>query len=150
SAAAGSILAAVNSSRVARSTGRNHGYSARRSCCHGGHTSVCGARGRRWAKFRPMSPATNEWILAIQLFGIVLWTGGMLACLRLLATHGAVGKSAPEQLSLTARRTAVLMDIGATIALLTGLHLLFGPTKPLTQGGWMHAKLTLVVLGMFG
>jgi putative membrane protein len=97
-----------------------------------------------------MSSAIIQWILAIHLFGIVLWTGGMLACLRLLSAHGAAGKAAPEGLILTERRTAVLMDIGATIALLTGLHLLFGPTKPLTQGGWMHAKLTLVVLGMFG
>lgn len=97
-----------------------------------------------------MSPAIFQWILAIHVFGIVLWTGGMLACLRLLAAHGAAGKAAPEGLILTERRTAVLMDIGAAIALLTGLHLLFGPTKPLTQGGFMHAKLTLVVLGMFG
>jgi putative membrane protein len=97
-----------------------------------------------------MSSAIYQWSVAIHVFGIVLWTGGMLACLRLLSAHAAVGKAAPEQFSLTERRTAVVMDIGATIALLTGLYLLFGPTKPLTQGGWMHAKLTLVVLGMFG
>lgn len=96
-----------------------------------------------------MSSATYQWMLAIHVFGMVLWTGGLLACLRLLAAHGAAGKAAPEGLSLTERRTAVLMDIGATVAILTGLHLLFAsPTKPLTQGGWMHAKLTLVVLGV--
>jgi putative membrane protein len=98
-----------------------------------------------------MSPATYQWSVAIHVFGIVLWTGGMFACLRLLAAHGAVGKTAPEGLILAERRTAVLMDIGATIAMLTGLYLLFfAPTKPLTQGGWMHAKLTLVVLGVLG
>jgi putative membrane protein len=96
-----------------------------------------------------MSPATYQWNLALHVFGIVLWTGGMLACLRLLAAHGAAGKAAPEGLILTERRTAVMMDIGATIAMVTGLYLLFrSPTSPLTSGGWMHAKLTLVVLGM--
>jgi putative membrane protein len=96
-----------------------------------------------------MSPATYQWNLALHVFGIVLWTGGMLACLRLLAAHGAAGKAAPEGLILTERRTAVMMDIGATIAMITGLYLLFrSPTSPLTSGGWMHAKLTLVVLGM--
>jgi uncharacterized membrane protein len=98
-----------------------------------------------------MSPATYQWNLAIHVFGIVLWTGGMFACLRLLAAHGAAGKAAPEGLSLAERRTAVVMDIGATIALLTGLYMLFySPTQPLKQGGFMHAKLTLVVLGVFG
>src|SRR5690606_10036039 len=83
--------------------------------------------------------------------GVVLWTAGMFACLRLLSAHGATGSAAPETLTLTERRTAVLMDIGATIAILTGLHLLFAsPMNPLKQGGFMHAKLTLVVLGVLG
>jgi protoporphyrinogen IX oxidase len=99
-----------------------------------------------------MSPsATYQWIVAIHVFGIVLWTAGMFACLRMLAAHGAVGKAAPEGLILAERRTAVLMDIGATIAILTGVYMTFFVTpSPLTTGGWLHAKLTLVVLGVLG
>ena len=98
-----------------------------------------------------MSPATYVWSLAFHVFGIVLWTAGMFACLRMLTAHGAVGKAAPQGLILAERRTAVLMDIGATLAILTGLYLtFFAPTKPLTQGGWLHAKLTLVVIGVLG
>jgi putative membrane protein len=98
-----------------------------------------------------MSSATYQWTLAIHVFGIVLWTAGMFACLRMLAAHAAVGAAAPQGLALAERRTAVLMDIGATIAILTGLYLtFFSATKPLTQGGWLHAKLTLVVLGVLG
>jgi putative membrane protein len=98
-----------------------------------------------------MSSATYPWILAIHSFGNILWIAGMFACLRMLTAHAAVGKAAPQGLTLAERRTAVLMDIGATIALLTGLYLtLFAPTTPLKQGGWLHAKLTLVVLVVLG
>jgi protoporphyrinogen IX oxidase len=98
-----------------------------------------------------MSTATYPWILVIHAFGNIFWIAGMFACLRMLAAHAAVGKAAPQGLTLAERRTAVLMDIGATIAILSGLYLtLFAPTKPLTQGGWLHAKLTLVVLVVLG
>jgi protoporphyrinogen IX oxidase len=98
-----------------------------------------------------MSPATYVWTVAIHVFGVVLWTGGLFACLRMLTAHGAAGTSAPAAWLQAERRTAVFMDIGATIAILSGLYLtLFAPTKPLTQGGWLHAKLTLVVIGMLG
>jgi putative membrane protein len=97
-----------------------------------------------------MSP-TYQWFVAIHVFGIVLWTAGIFACLRLLGAQGAAGKSVSEAWSLGARRTAVFMDIGATVAILTGLYLTFFVSpSPLTQGGWLHAKLTLVVLGVLG
>jgi putative membrane protein len=98
-----------------------------------------------------MTPTTYQWTLAIHVFGVLLWTGGVFACLRMLTAHAAAGASAPAAWIQSERRTAVFMDIGATIAILSGLYLtLFSPTKPLTSGGWLHAKLTLVALGMLG
>lgn len=98
-----------------------------------------------------MSQATYVWTLAIHVFGVVLWTGSLFACLRLLTAQGAVGTSAPAAWIQTARRTAMFMEIGSLIAIASGLYLtLYSPTRPLTTGGWLHAKLTLVVLGMLG
>ncbi|GAB4536164.1 MAG: protoporphyrinogen oxidase HemJ [Haliangiales bacterium] len=97
-----------------------------------------------------MSNTSQVWIVAIHVFGIVLWSGGMYACLRLLSAHAAA-QGAAEALSTTQRKTAVAMDIGATLAIISGLYLALAPTPSLFSGsGWLHAKLTLVVLGMLG
>lgn len=98
-----------------------------------------------------MTEDTYKWTLAIHVVGVVLWTGGLFACLRMLAAHAAAGTGAAAAWIQAERRTAVFMDIGATIAILSGLYLtLASPKMPLTTGGWLHAKLTLVVLGMLG
>ena len=98
-----------------------------------------------------MTEATYVWTLAIHVFGVVLWTGSLFACLRMLTAQGAAGTSAPVTWIQAARRTAMFMEIGSLLAIASGLYLmLHSPTKPLTQGGWLHAKLTLVVLGMLG
>lgn len=93
-----------------------------------------------------MSPATYSWLKAFHAFGFLLWTAGLFATLRMLAAHGLAGTAAPVSLAQGERRTAVFMDIGATIAIVAGLALTFMvDPSPLTQGGWLHAKLTLVL-----
>lgn len=98
-----------------------------------------------------MSQDTYQWTLAIHVFGVVLWTGGLFACLRMLSAHAAAGTSAPATWIQATRRTGMFMEIGSLLAIAAGLYLtIASPTKPLTTGGWLHAKLTLVVLGMLG
>ncbi|WP_428261767.1 hypothetical protein [Haliangium sp.] len=72
----------------------------------------------------------------------------MFACLSLLNAHASAGAEAPASLSAAEKRVAMVMDIGATLAILAGLYLAFGQAaSPFKGAGWLHAKLTLVVLG---
>lgn len=98
-----------------------------------------------------MSQTTYQWAVALHSFGFVLWTAGMFACLRVLGAQAAAGAGAPEALSRSARGTAVFMDIGATIAIGSGLYLALAMVPSPFQGaGWLHAKLTIVLLGLVG
>jgi uncharacterized membrane protein len=47
-------------------------------------------------------------------------------------------------------RTAMIMDLGATLAMACGFVLAFGNTPiAFKTGGWLHVKLTLVALTLF-
>jgi uncharacterized membrane protein len=94
---------------------------------------------------RGMSPALLGWIETAHVFGVILWVAGIFACLRLLRAHAAGAGSAAAD---TARSTAILMDIGATVALAAGLTMVIGMQPTPLREGWMHPKLLLVVLGV--
>jgi uncharacterized membrane protein len=99
-----------------------------------------------------MSADLYPWILIGHLFGDILWVAGMLAVLGLLWVHGGADASSRPGIVATARMMAVIMELGATLAIGLGLWLaLASPrfaTNAFASGGWLHVKLTLVVLGL--
>lgn len=97
-----------------------------------------------------MRPEIHAWLVVVHLFGLVLWTGAMLAGLQMLRAHSALPEAAREPLSGAERKTAIIMDIGATIAILSGLYLAIALIPSPFKSGWFHAKLTLVVIGLLG
>ena len=100
-----------------------------------------------------MDPSIYPWVRIAHIIGIVLWVGGLLAVLSLLRVHTQVDGVARESLTRVEKATAMVMDLGATLAIAAGLYLaLKSPKFPNTafvSGGWFHIKLTLVVLGPF-
>lgn len=96
------------------------------------------------------------WLLSGHLIGVFLWVGGMFATYWLLRIHSHSPKEMHEKLTLMERSMALMMDIAATLAIGCGIALMFSttPTNPtgnlLTQkgAGWLHIKLTVVVLGI--
>lgn len=93
-----------------------------------------------------MSPVAYEWFEAAHVFAVILWISGLFACFRLLRAHAAgAGKPAAD----TARSTALVMDIGAAIAIAAGVVMLLGVEPSPLREGWMHPKLALVVIGLF-
>lgn len=98
-----------------------------------------------------MSPETYSWLIVGHIVGFVTWTAGLVATLTLLRIHARVEGAARDVLSRQEAKTAVFMDIGATLAIVCGLWLAFGgPVNALKTGAWLHIKLTLVVLVILG
>ncbi|MEM9488405.1 MAG: CopD family protein [Myxococcota bacterium] len=98
-----------------------------------------------------MSPETYQWIKAGHAVGFLLWTGGLLACIQLLIAHAGAGSEGRGHLVVTARKTAMIMDMGALLAMVAGFYLALATTpNQFTNGGWLHIKLTVVVLGLLG
>ena len=103
-----------------------------------------------------MSPATSLWLLAAHLIGVFVWIGGLFAVYWLLRIHAQAPTDARDKLTLMERSLALMMDLGATLAIGCGLtlaltHNLDHPTTNLFAApgaGWFHIKLTVVVLGV--
>jgi uncharacterized membrane protein len=96
-----------------------------------------------------LTPDNYRLLMAFHVFGVLLWTGTMLAVVNMLMTHAKAGEGARESLTQLEKKVAILMDIGATISIVTAFLLLLGhPVKPfiLFKQGWLHIKLTLVVV----
>lgn len=93
------------------------------------------------------------WYRIAHFIGMTLWLGGIAATLALLTGAGHVAAAHKDAFIAKARRVAVAMDIGATLALVFGFVMAFtkarwGNQTAFTTGGWLHVKLTLVVLGV--
>ncbi|MBA3820680.1 MAG: CopD family protein [Deltaproteobacteria bacterium] len=91
----------------------------------------------------------HAWLRAGHFIGVFLWVAGLVAVYWLLRFHAHAPREAHEKLTLMERSLALMMDLSATLAIGTGLasairHDLF-TTKP---AGWLHIKLTIVVLGV--
>ena len=97
-----------------------------------------------------------SWLLSGHLIGVFVWVGGMFATYWLLRIHAHSPKEMHEKLTLMERSMALMMDLAATLAIGCGVALILfeTPTNPtgnlLTQkgAGWLHIKLTVVVLGI--
>ncbi|MCA9676121.1 MAG: CopD family protein [Kofleriaceae bacterium] len=96
-----------------------------------------------------MSPSTVAWLTTIHVVGVILWISSLTAVLALLSVHGKVDGVARESLGRMERALAMIMDLGATIAIGAGLWRALGvkPTE-FGHGPWLHIKLTVVVLGV--
>jgi len=98
-----------------------------------------------------MTPDTYGWLIVGHVVGFVLWIAGLVATLTLLRIHTKVEGAAREVMSRQEQKTAMLMDLGATLTIACGLWLAFGGTvNAFKTGAWLHIKLTLVVLVLLG
>ncbi len=89
----------------------------------------------------------DKWFPAIHIVGVVLWLGGLTAVLALLHVHPQVDEGSRPLLTQLERTLALVMDLGATIAIGFGLYYAIH-IKAFSNGGWLHIKLTAVVLGV--
>jgi len=91
------------------------------------------------------------WLKAGHLISLFLWIGGLFAVYWMLRLHAHAPADAHEKLTLMERSIALSADIAAAIAIGTGVAMLFQPHGFLLAqkgAGWMHIKLTVVVLGI--
>jgi protoporphyrinogen IX oxidase len=96
-----------------------------------------------------MSIETLSWLRVAHVFGFVVWIGGMLSCLSLLHVHTLVDGVARESLTRVEKSVAMLMDLGATVAIAAGLTMALESTpNAFKTGAWLHVKLTVVALGL--
>ena len=94
------------------------------------------------------------WLLSGHLIGVFVWIGGLFATYWLLRIHAHSPSEMHEKLTLMERSMALMMDVAAAVAIGCGVALILkkSPSNPtgnlLTQkgGGWLHIKLTVVVL----
>lgn len=86
------------------------------------------------------------WLKAFHIVFVVTWFAGLFYLPRLFVYHAAAS-DAPglERFGIMERRLFVMMTIAATLALLFGLSLVVAQPAYMTFG-WLHAKLTLVLL----
>jgi protoporphyrinogen IX oxidase len=97
----------------------------------------------------PLSPSLYLWVKVLHLVGIALWIAGVWAGIWLLKAHVNVEASSRPALVGAERKAGASMDAGATFAIIGGFLLAFGgPINAFKTGGWLHIKLTLVVLGI--
>ena len=95
-----------------------------------------------------MDYETLKWIRVIHLCGMLAWVGGLIGLSFILRAHAKADKAAHDTLVSLEKGIAMVMDIGATVAIALGLTMLFTITPTLLKGngGWMHTKLLLVVI----
>jgi putative membrane protein len=90
------------------------------------------------------------WLKAFHVIFVVTWFAGLFYLPRLFVYHAEASEPVVrERLKTMERRLLVMTHIGGGLALLFGLATLgsFAHASPAyLQQGWLHAKLTLVVL----
>jgi uncharacterized membrane protein len=84
-------------------------------------------------------------MLSLHVLGALMWIGGLFAFMAFLeATINEPDKAARERLMKYTRQAAIVPDVGLTIALVFGAHMLF--KYKLYQVHFMHGKLALVAI----
>jgi protoporphyrinogen IX oxidase len=96
---------------------------------------------------RAMSAQTYLWIKAIHVFGFVLWIGSMVGLAVLLGAHRRAEATARAALAGAGRGVAMVMDLGATLAIAAGVAMVVSPIglSPFKQP-YFHIKLTVVAV----
>jgi putative membrane protein len=88
---------------------------------------------------------------AAHIFGFIVWVSGLATLLHLLHVHPWVDAENQKPLQITEKRVAMLMELGSLLAIAAGLRMALGTTPTaFGTGGWLHVKLTIVVLGILG
>jgi putative membrane protein len=90
-----------------------------------------------------------EWIKAAHVIAIIAWMAGMLYLPRLFVYHASAkpGSELSETLKIMERRLLKFIVTPAMIATwVFGLSLLYAIPDLLFAHGWMHVKLTAVLL----
>jgi uncharacterized membrane protein len=97
-----------------------------------------------------MSPSLYQWVRAAHLISIVLWIGGLSTIYWLLRLHDHAPKEMRDKLTLMERSIAMSADIAATVTIACGLAMALSPVNQFTAkgGGWLHIKLTVVVVAI--
>ena len=88
-----------------------------------------------------------DWIKALHVIAIICWMAGLLYLPRLFVYHVAAetGSELSETLKVMERRLfKAIMTPAMAVAWIAGLYLMFAGQW--YQDGWMHAKLTCLVL----
>jgi putative membrane protein len=86
------------------------------------------------------------WLKAFHIVSMVTWFAGLFYLPRLFIYHSEVTDApSTERFEIMERRLFVIMTIGAVLTATFGVAMLLR-VPALLQLGWIHAKLTLVVL----
>jgi protoporphyrinogen IX oxidase len=86
------------------------------------------------------------WLKAFHVVFVVTWFAGLFYLPRLFLYHAAATDTVSiERFQTMEKRLFGIMTIGATLALLFGISIL-SVVPGLLQAGWLHAKLTLVLV----
>jgi len=88
-------------------------------------------------------------LLVGHIYGFMMWLGALFAALRILQAHADADAGARGAFLPLEKGAGMSMDIGATVAIVFGLLLIFVPengTALFKVGGFMHVKLTLVAV----
>lgn len=89
-----------------------------------------------------------HWMMALHVCGVMLWFAGALITLHVLRTHAtkAAAGVTSDDFARNEGAAGRILDIGAGLALVGGLYLLFENLQILKGAGFMHAKLALVLV----
>jgi len=87
------------------------------------------------------------WTLVFHLTGMVFWIGGLFFAIQSLALYSETADSAQRQAHArsAARSMKALAHPGAALVIITGVLMLTLYPEFLRQG-WLHAKLSLVLV----
>jgi protoporphyrinogen IX oxidase len=86
------------------------------------------------------------WLKAFHVVFVVTWFAGLFYLPRLFLYHAAATDTPSlERFQTMEKRLFTIMTIGASLALLFGISMVL-VAPGLLQAGWLHAKLTLVLL----
>jgi putative membrane protein len=86
------------------------------------------------------------WLKAFHIVFVVTWFAGLFYLPRLFMYHAtATDAVSIERFQSMEKRLFAIMTIGATLTLLFGISLLI-VVPGFRQAGWLHAKLTLVLV----
>jgi putative membrane protein len=94
----------------------------------------------------PFLAAHLLWLKALHVVFVVTWFAGLFYLPRLFVYHAnSSDLISLERFKVMERRLYILMSLGATLAALFGVLMLVAVPDYLHMG-WLHAKLTLVLL----
>jgi protoporphyrinogen IX oxidase len=86
------------------------------------------------------------WLKAFHVIAMVTWFAGLFYLPRLFVYHADAGDwISVERFRIMERRLLIIMNVGAVLTLIFGVTMVMAAPAYLKMG-WLHAKLTLVLL----